>query len=164
MPNPALQARAIEYAALCGISLDLRTPLGYGNDGTVWKSNRQSAVKVFEEQFKYLRESACYQRLQEHQIKQIKGLAVPQLMGMSDTLFIVEMRLVSPPYLLDFGKAYLDIAPDFPAEAMEDWETEGIENFGERWPDVKAILWALRQLGIYYYDAKPGNINFGDQT
>jgi hypothetical protein len=72
------------------------------------------------------------------------------------------MRLVTPPYLIDFGKAYLDSAPEFPVETMEEWEQEGIDNFGARWTDVLAVLWALKQLGIYYYDAKPGNINFGD--
>ena len=83
-------------------------------------------------------------------------------MGQNDELMIVEMRLVTPPYLLDFGKAYLDSKPEYPVESMEEWEEEGVENFGHRWPDVKGILWSLRQHGIYYYDAKPGNINFGD--
>jgi hypothetical protein len=84
-------------------------------------------------------------------------------MGLNDSLLIVEMRLVTPPYLLDFGKAYLDSAPEYPAESMEEWEDEGAENFGARWPEVKVILWCLKQFAIYYYDAKPGNINFGDR-
>ncbi len=75
---------------------------------------------------------------------------------------IVEMRLVTPPYLLDFGKAYLDSAPEYPSDAMSEWEQQGAENFGARWNDVRAAIWALKQYGIYYFDAKPGNINFGD--
>lgn len=140
----------------------MKTPLGYGNDGVVWKSNRQSAVKALAQHFKYDRESKCYQRLAENNVKSIEGLAVPQLMNCNSELLIVEMRLVTPPYLLDFGKAYLDSAPDFPTEVMDDWEAEGVENFGAKWPDVKVLLWCLRKYGIYYYDAKPGNINFGD--
>jgi len=157
-----LEANAVTYATLCKISLNLQTPLGYGNDGTVWRSSRHSAVKAFELRTKYERERNCYQRLRRHNVKSLHGLAVPQLMGHNDELFIVEMHLVTPPYLLDFGKAHLDSKPDFPAETMEEWEQEGQENFGQRWTDVKIVLWHLQQLGIYYYDAKPGNINFGD--
>jgi hypothetical protein len=149
MKNPVLQAHAIQYAELCGISLNLKTPLGYGNDGIVWRSDRQSAVTVFEQRFKYDRESACYQRLAENNVKSIEGLAVPQLMGVNEDLMIVEMRLVTPPYLLDFGKAYLDTSPEYPVESMEEWEAEGAENFGARWSDVKVILWRLKQYGIY---------------
>ena len=142
--------------------MNLKTPLGYGNDGTVWKSNRQSAIKAFEQQIKYDREKECYQRFARNNVTAILGLAVPQLLNTNDDLLIVEMRLVTPPYLLDFAKAYLDQPPVFPVETMEEWEQEGLENFGARWPDVKALLWSLKELGIYYYDAKPGNINFGD--
>lgn len=141
----------------------MKTPLGYGNDGCVWKSNRQSAVKAFERQENYRRESTCYQRLAERNVTSILGLAIPQLMGLNDSLMIVEMRLVTPPFLLDFGKAHLDLPPDFPPEVMVEWEESGRELFGSRWSDVEAILWALKQHGIYYYDAKPGNINFGDE-
>ena len=63
---------------------------------------------------------------------------------------------------LDFAKAHIDRKPDFSEEVMNDWESEGIENFGDRWSDVKAVVYELRKFGIYYYDAKPGNINFGD--
>lgn len=142
--------------------MNLKTPLGYGNDGTVWQTDRHSAVKAFELTIKYERERDCYQRLGDHNVRAIQGLAVPELLGHNDGLLVVEMRLVTPPYLLDFGKAYLDSRPEFPAETMEEWEEEGVENFGARWLDVKAILWSLAQHGIYYYDAKPGNINFGD--
>jgi hypothetical protein len=163
MPNPILEQNAKAYAKLSGISLNLKTPLGYGNDGCVWKSNRQSAVKAFERQDNYRRESRCYQRLAEHGVRFIQGLAIPQLLGLDDRLMIVEMQLVAPPFLLDFGKAHLDVAPDFSPEVMTDWEETGEELFGLRWPDAKAVVWGLRQYGIYYYDAKPGNINFGDE-
>jgi hypothetical protein len=162
MSNPTLQAHAIEYASLSRISLDLKTPLGYGNDGTVWRSHRQSAVKAFEREHNYRMESECYQRFAENNVKSLHGLTIPQLMGLNDSLMIVEMRLVTPPFLLDFGKAHLDSPPDFSAEVWEDWEHDGQELFAARWPDVKTVIAALKRYGIYYYDAKPGNINFGD--
>ena len=75
---------------------------------------------------------------------------------------IVEMQLVTPPFVLDFGKAYLDSPPEFSEEQMDDWGQQGQELFESRWPDVKIIIWTLKRYGIYYYDAKPGNIAFGD--
>jgi hypothetical protein len=163
MPKSLLQANALEYARLCGISLNLKTPLGHGNDGSVWKSSRQSAVKAFERQFNYLKELHCYQRLYENRVRLIQGHAIPQLMGSNDDLMVVEMQLVAPPFLLDFRKAYLDSAPEFSEEQMNDWEEQGQELFEGRWPDVRTIIWALKRYEIYYYDAKPGNIAFGDE-
>lgn len=39
---------------------------------------------------------------------------------------------------------------------------EQAELFGDRWPEVEESLWKLESLGIYYVDAKPKNISFGD--
>jgi hypothetical protein len=164
MPNPILEANAKQYAQLCRISLNLKTPLGYGNDGTVWRSSRQTAVKAYESTVKYDRELECYQRFARGKVRSIHGLAVPELIAYSHVLHVIEMRIVTPPFLLDFAKAHLDVKPDFPDEVIADWEQEGIENFGERWGDVKIILYELQRHGIYYYDAKPGNINFGDSS
>jgi hypothetical protein len=162
MPNPELQRHAALYASLSGIALNLKTPLGYGNDGAVWTSNRKSAVKAFERPGNYYNEIGCYQRFRDHDVKSIRGLSVPQLMGYDEGLLVIEMRLVSPPFLLDFGKAHLDVPPRFPRDIMEQWEQDGKEMFGKRWKDVGLIIAALKSYGIYYYDAKPGNINFGD--
>ena len=46
MFNSELQEHAIEYAKISGITIDLKTSLGYGTDGTVWRSNRKTAVKA----------------------------------------------------------------------------------------------------------------------
>lgn len=88
---------------------------------------------------------------------------MPALIAHSDVLMVVEMELVAPPFLLDFGKAYLDEAPDFSAEVWRDWEDGRRELFEDRWPEVKSLLAALRAYGIYYLDAKPGNIMFADE-
>lgn len=47
------------------------------------------------------------------------------------------MDIVSPPFLLDFGKAYLDVPPDYSPEAIADWEAERREIFGDRWVQVQ---------------------------
>ena len=72
------------------------------------------------------------------------------------------MTVVSRPFLLDFAGAYLDWSPDFSDEVMADWRAEKLEQFGERWPEVEAILRILQTYGIFMIDVHPGNISFGD--
>ena len=74
------------------------------------------------------------------------------------------MTIVSPPFLLDFGKVYLDSPPPYwdNSEIMSNWHVEGRENFGERWSKVLSLIGWLQKYGIWYVDPKPGNIMFGD--
>ena len=155
--------RAIQYAAERNLVLDFDDQLGFGNDGIVWPTNEDSAVKVYERWDNYNRELGCYQRLSDLSVDQVGDFKVPLLIDFDDDLLIVEMAVVYPPFLLDFGKAYLDRAPDYPPEAIADWEAERREIFGDRWPQVQEALSWLRSYGIYYYDAKVGNITFGDE-
>jgi len=48
-------------------------------------------------------------------------------------------------------------------EIWTDWENQRRELFEDRWPQVRLLVSALRRIGIYYMDAKPGNIMFGDE-
>ena len=151
---------AIEYAELCEITLDLKTPLGKGQDGCVWKTSRKTAVKAFERQNSYGRELECYQRFREHKVIRIQNFSVPQLYGFNDHLQVIEMGIVAPPFVLDFAKAWLDQPPDFSEEVLQDNEEKSRELFGDRWSDIQSLVWGLRQFGIYYYDTNPGNIKF----
>ena len=110
----------------------------------------------------YRIELECYQRFKANKITSIGGFAVPQLLGFNDDLWVIELRVVTP-FILDFAKAWIDVPPDYSAEKLDEWEREGEDNFGtKRWEKVKVLLWVLRDLGIYYYDAKPQNIRFRD--
>ena len=144
------------------MAIDFHDPLGFGTDGYVWRTSRKSAIKVFERESNYIRERDCYRRLESQYVSQIEGFAIPRLIDCEDELLVVEMDVVSPPFLLDFGKAYLDQAPNFSAEVMSDWEEQQIEWFGERWPQVRSALYSLERLGIYYQDVRPGNIMFAE--
>ena len=148
------------YARLSRITLDLETLLGHGNDGSVWTSNRKTAVKAIEREHNYTTELECYQRFKEHRVTRIQGFSVPELIGFDDDLWIVEMRIVTPPFILDFAKAHLDRPHEFSEEGREEWEQYSSELFDDKWPDVCSLLRSLRQYGIYYYDAKPANIMF----
>jgi hypothetical protein len=70
------------------------------------------------------------------------------------------MTFVFPPCVIDFAKSYVDRPPDYPVEAIADWETETAKDFGENWSTVQSIVGWLRTYGIHYFDAKPGNIRF----
>ena len=69
------------------------------------------------------------------------------------------MTLVSPPYVIDFAKVWLDRAPDYPDESVQDRLAQAEEDFGADWPKVSSLLWTLKtRFGIHYIDPNPGNI------
>ena len=133
-------------------------------DGEVWESSRQTAVKALRRQQNYTAELECYERFLANGVERIRGFAVPQSVGHDNALQIVEIEIVAPPYIIDFAKCRLDTPFDFSPEVMADWNEAGAEIFEDRWRKVKKLLWALEQYGIYYLDAKPGNITFADPT
>lgn len=164
-----LSRRAREYAQR--YQLTIGEELGFGVHGIVFavesqtkteRSPIRSAVKVHELEKAYYRERDIYLRLQEHDVSQIHGCEVPQLLRCDDQLLVIEMTVVSRPFLLDFAGAYLDHAPDFSPEVLADWRAEKEEQFGIRWPEVQAILGALEGYGIYMEDVSPGNVSFLD--
>lgn len=156
--------RAQAYADSRKISLEQKNSIGYGMDGTIWYTSRQSVLKVFEREKNYRDEVECYRRLAAERVDSIAGLVIPDLIDCEDLLLAFEMTIVQPPFLLDFGKVYLDAPPPywFDAEIMGHWHDEGRENFGQRWPKVLSVVRILEGHGIYYVDPKPGNIMFGD--
>ena len=154
--------RASQYAAQRGMRLEEQ--LGSGVDGIVLRSDGPSAVKVFGRPSAYRRELACYERLREHRVLAIHGHRVPQLLHFDDTLLVIEMTVVHPPFLLDFAGAYLDEAPEFSDGVMEQWHEDKREQFGDvRWDQVQILLAVLRRdYQIHLLDVNPGNITFGE--
>ena len=96
-------------------------------------------------------------------ITEVLGFAVPQLIDFDERLEIVEMTIVSPPFVLDFAGAALDRRPQFPEDVLAEWQAEKAEQFGERWPTVRLIMSSFAGLGIYLADVKPGNIEFATE-
>jgi hypothetical protein len=96
-------------------------------------------------------------------IVEVAGFSVPQLIHHDDRLWVVEMGIVSPPFVLDFAGAYLDQRPDYPDEVMEEWQagqagTVRRENVGI----VQNVMAHFARMGIYLADVKPGNISFAE--
>lgn len=155
---------ASEYSNRNGTQLVKEAKLGHGTDGAVWRTSHQTAVKAFELERTYQRELAAYRRLSEHNMRRLHGFFVPLIVGHDDDLLVIEMTIVQPPFLLDFGKAYVDQPPPYwdDPQLMENARLEWSELFDERWPEVEALLQALQMIGVYYVDPRPGNIVFAD--
>lgn len=139
--------------------------LGYGSDGSVWTSSRRTAIKACYHPKRFALELECYLRLREANVRRIGMFSVPCLEDFDDELLVIEITVVQPPYLLDFGKVYLDDPPthlydeQMMANALEEW----LERFGKRWSKVQHAMRMLENYGIYYYDPRPGNVCFGDE-
>jgi hypothetical protein len=132
--------------------------VGFGASGTVFETLRNSAIKAHDTEASYERERNAYLRLRRRGVREICGCRVPTLIDCHDVLLVIEMTIVMPPYLLDFGAAYVDQRPDYSPETVAEAEEETAERFGDDWPAVQRIRATLAGMGIFYYDAHPGNI------
>jgi hypothetical protein len=154
--------RAQQYTRQFGLRLESK--LGSGKDGSVWATDRATAVKVFARMDPYQRELAVYRRLRERVVRAVLGHQVPQLLRFDDFALVIEMTIVRPPFVLDFAGGSLDERPDFgfSDEVIEEWLQRKQEEFGERWRDVAMVLAAFEEYGIYLTDIHPGNIMFAE--
>ena len=141
------QKRAIQVPAL-----------GEGTDGGVFRTDMKTAVKVFHRQCTYETERDCYRVLQEHNITDICGFTVPWMREFSDSLMVIEMSIVEPPCVLDFGKAYLHENPPYDDEQMAEWLETQKRVWKSHWPTIRKILSQLQSLGIFQPDPSPRNI------
>jgi hypothetical protein len=163
MDPSGLLRRINQYAAQHG--LVVRERLGLGVDGIVFKAEFQSearfsALKAYWHDGSFHRERDVYLRLRDRRIEVVRSSNVPQLVGFDDELQVLEMTIVTPPFVLDFAKATLDHAPDFSEEVLADWLAAKADEFGPRWPEVQAILRVLEVHGIFMNDASARNITW----
>ena len=143
--------------------------MGAGTQGSVYLINipsqtldrcDQVAVKFHHREVAYNRELGVFLRLQDLSIDNICGHRVPLLTDYDDDLLAIAMTVVSPPFCLDFGGAYLDQPPDYSPEVWDDWEDMKSMAFEDNWPHVKKILSTLQTMGIFVADVNPANIKF----
>ena len=86
--------------------------LGFGVHGSVFVAKNQTdeestAVKAHETERFYSKELKVYFRLMEHAVTHVRNAAVPRLLDYDDELLIIEMTMVTGPFVLDFAGAYL---------------------------------------------------------
>ena len=156
-----LTDRAESYVSRLGYMLVQQ--LGRGLQGMVFESTNPSAIKVHADRAGYARERDAYGRLAQFEVQKVRGLIVPTMRAFDDGLLLIEMTLVSPPFILDFGGAYLDKPASHATdpEMRARWMMERKDNLGEREGLVNSILADFESLyGIYLTDVHPGNIRF----
>lgn len=163
-PNKELARAAQLYGDSRQIAIHFQSPLGFGSDGTIWPNSRGSALKILIYDQNYRVERDCYLRLRDKAVRHVGKLNVPILIDYDDQLRAIEMTIVKPPYLLDFGKVYLDQPPVYwnDEQLMANFFEEKAPLFGRNWPRVLSAMASLEQIGIYYVDPRPQNISFGD--
>lgn len=171
MDSRKLVRRAEDYAIRRGVAINFEAPLGRGQDGTVWTTGQGlTAVKVVERESNYYRERDCYILFQQESLSNIIvsdetigktwEFSIPELIDYDDELWVLELGIVQPPYILDFGKCYLNAPPTYPEETVREAEEHSRELFEDRWPIVAKLLQKLEAYQVYYIDANPKNIQF----
>jgi len=167
MTTPEVELRAQKFSRLRNLTVD--SCLGVGTQGSVFVFNvpsqpdrlpDQVAVKFHDREVAYHRELAVFLRLRDLDISEVCGHRVPILIDFDDELLAIEMTIVSPPFCLDFGGAYLDRPPDYTPEVWDDWREMKAEAFGDHWPAVENILDEFKSFGVFIADVNPGNIKF----
>jgi hypothetical protein len=158
-PFQVAERRLQDFCADRGVKLTKQ--LGHGIDGSVWETSRQSALKACYRTDAYERERDCYRRLLDNEVRRLANFHVPQLLDFVNRWQVIEMTIVYPPCVLDFGKAYVDSPPDYSPEALAEAEAAERELFtDDEWKQVRLVRAALRRYGIHYFDARPSNIMF----
>ncbi|MCA9189137.1 MAG: hypothetical protein R3E01_06850 [Pirellulaceae bacterium] len=145
-----LLRRAELYAQRHGLVLGEQ--LGFGVHGIVLVAKNQTdpgrfALKIHEREPAFQRERDVYLRLRDRAVREIRGCHVPQLLRYDEALWVIEMEVVTRPFVLDFAGAYLDKPPDYTTEVLADWRAEKQEQFGDRWPEIELILASLERYG-----------------
>jgi hypothetical protein len=141
--------------------------LGFGIHGSVHVvehkvKGSKAAIKAHRAREFFQRERAVYQLLSRAIVTEVMGFHIPQFIGGDDDLQVIEMSIVTRPFVLDFAGAYIGAPPEFPPDIWAEWEAEKREQFGARWKTVQAVRSDFEALGIYLVDVSPSNIAFVD--
>ena len=74
-----MNSSVLERAKLYGEAqrIEIEEQLGFGWDGTVLATDRQSAIKVFHHERLYIRERDVYLRLQSRQVSRLLEFKIP---------------------------------------------------------------------------------------
>jgi len=142
--NSQLLSRAEAYADSKGIRLIGKNMLGYGSDGSVWHSSRRTAVKALYHQKNFDNELECYLRLKAASVRRIGMFDVPFLEDFDNERRILEISIVQPPYLLDFGKVYLVSCADASLRRTND---------GQRSRGVARTIWRPLEQSLACHEA-----------
>ena len=145
------------YAARHALLLVER--LGFGIHGSVHvvedkiKQDR-SAIKAHRAMEFFLRERAVYELLSNANGSEVLGFHVPQFIRADADLQVIEMTIVTRPFVVDFAGAYVGAPPEFSEEIWAEWETEKREQFGQHIRNAFGHFRSYHPPDLYY----PGRI------
>jgi hypothetical protein len=160
-PKLSVADRTSEFCRVRGISL--LDHLGKGKDGGVWLTSAGSALKIHERPESYQHEVAAYIRFLSLGLEEVAGFAIPILLGFDDELLAIEMAIVTPPFVVDFASARLDLPDDLIEDEGNTLEDLVRERFGEQADQVMAIHFQLATAaGVFLTDLHPHNIKLGN--
>ena len=138
--------------------------LGSGKDGYVWRTSRETALKVHGYLESYRAERNAYIRFRDLEIEEVGGFAIPLLREFDDELFAIEMGIVAPPYIVDFASAFLDTPPDFIEDQGHTLHDMIRQRFDERADEVIGLYEDLIvSAGVYLSDFHRHNIKFAQR-
>jgi hypothetical protein len=151
--------RLQRYLSSHGLSVTER--LGEGKDGAVWATNQLTAVKTHERSESYRAERNAYIRFQDLKLTEVCGFDVPMLIRYDDELWVLEMEIVSAPYVVDFASVRLDV----PDDLIEDEGHTLVDMIRERFDeDADPVIELVDELasyaGVYLTDVHRHNIKF----
>lgn len=159
MPNLPLSAedRAELYAARRNLTIE--KSLGFGNDGSVFATSDRTAIKCLKYQSLFENELAIYQHLTHLGLVNVNEFEIPALVNFCEELLVIEMTIVTPPYVLDFASARLKgFETRYDEEQMAEWKLEKAEQFEDDWPQVQRMVWTFERHGIVLADVHPRNV------
>lgn len=134
--------------------------LGFGTQGMVFRTERNTAIKVYDRPEGFARERDVYCRLRDRKIDSIRGLTIPRIRSWNNELLVFEMSVVHVPCIIDFGSTYLDECPEHLLRD-EEWHAEKAEDFGEYWQEAQRVIRELEFRGsLWLADVHPNNIKF----
>jgi hypothetical protein len=111
MMDGSMPLNIVQYAERNQLKIARR--LGFGIHGSVFSATYPNgaivAIKHHTEEDPFYREFEVYCRLDELKVKEVGRFVVPRLINVDEALRILEITIVSRPFILDFGGAYLDV-------------------------------------------------------
>ena len=138
--------------------------LGEGKDGAVWRTSRWSAGKIHERPESYRAERNAYIRLDRVGLTEIAGFRIPRLWAYDDEELVIEMGIVTPPFVVDFASVRLDLPDDLIEDEGHTLADMIRDRFDERADEVIALCEELASAaGIYLTDVHRHNIKFAGE-
>ncbi|MDZ4686487.1 MAG: hypothetical protein SH850_15570 [Planctomycetaceae bacterium] len=148
--------RAELYAKQHGLTIEKQ--IGGGVDGLVQGTDRKTAIKTLNNHHLYRQERDVYRHFRRRKVSNVNGFQIPTLVDVDDELWVIEMTVVSPPFIVDFASASLIRRTEFEPEIRAEWMEAKEEQFEGDWPRVKMAMWALDRIGVFLNDVHPGNV------